>query len=154
MRSESELRKRAEKEVQPEEQPGCMAFDMIVRALLDHVPRCLRVQIAYSLNPQMDRLSPRCASRGYVSTHHVLHTFEPSSTRPIVDTARFLTSQEVSQLFNGESLGVPDETLVCMVEFHGNFLVPGPAGKVGTFHQGAEVFDAHTGNLLLVRFCH
>jgi len=59
-------------------------------------------------------------------------------------------SQEVSQLFNGETLGVPDGTLVCVVEFHGTFLVPGPAGKTGTFQNGAEVFDAQTGNLLLV----
>jgi hypothetical protein len=86
----------------------------------------------------------------FVSTHRVFRTFG-SSTKPIVDTARFLRSQEVSQLFNGESLGVPDGTLVCEVVFHGTFLVPGPTGKTGTFQNGAEVFDAQTGNLLLVR---
>lgn len=85
-----------------------------------------------------------------VSSHRVLRTFGPS-TKPIVDTVRFLMSQEVSQLFNGETLGVPDGTLVCMVEFHGTFLAPGPEGKTGTFQNGAEVFDAQTGNLLLVR---
>ena len=88
----------------------------------------------------------------FVSTHRALHT-HGSSTKPIVDTVNFLMSQQVSQLFNGESLGVPGGTLVCMVEFHGTFLVAGPgsARKVGTFHHGAEVFDALTGNLLLVR---
>ena len=86
----------------------------------------------------------------YVRSHHIPRTFSPS-TKPIVDTVRFLTSQEVSQLFNGEPLGVPDGTLVCMVEFHGTFLTLGPNGKTGTFQNGAEVFDAQTGNLLLVR---
>jgi hypothetical protein len=47
-----------------------------------------------------------------------------------------------------EVLPHDDETLVCYVELTGNLEFPAPSGTV-TYHKGYELFDAHTGNLLM-----
>jgi|GEM_PF-5583377 len=49
-----------------------------------------------------------------------------------------------------QDLRVLDGTLLCYVEYSGNFVVRGPQGFKPTYYQrAAQVFDAHTGNLLL-----
>ena len=52
----------------------------------------------------------------------------------------------------GESTGVPDGTLLCYVELHGTFMVHGPEsqGRTQIYHTAVEVFDAQTGNLLII----
>ncbi len=84
----------------------------------------------------------------YVNTHPMPRAFIPTSRPTIVKTA-FLTSREVSALLNGESTGLPDNTLLCYVELHGTFTFPGPSGTTVTYQTGIEVFDAHTGNFLI-----
>lgn len=72
-----------------------------------------------------------------------------SGPKPVITRIAFLTSREVSILLKGESTGVPDDTLLCYVELSGTFTFSGSAGVTVTYHTGVEVFDAHTGNLLI-----
>jgi hypothetical protein len=71
--------------------------------------------------------------------------------KPAITKIWFLTSAEASQQMHGESIGIPDDALVCYVEFYRIFRKgSGPGGepteRMGTAQQ---VFDAHTGNLLV-----
>ena len=71
-----------------------------------------------------------------------------------------MTAKEVSALMGGEVIGRPDNTLVCLVKLKGPFLltnkhVPpsfGPNQSTQTpevSQEGAMIFDATTGNLLI-----
>ncbi|MHB8598349.1 MAG: hypothetical protein ACYDER_16220 [Ktedonobacteraceae bacterium] len=72
-------------------------------------------------------------------------------------TIQFVTAGRASQLMVGESVGRPDDALVCYVKVEGPFLLtnirggpPRPNAKVSTTAKyGDAVFDAHTGNLLV-----
>jgi hypothetical protein len=84
------------------------------------------------------------------------HPFETMRTEPVgkltITKIWFITSAEASGQMQGESTGIPDDALVCYVEFYGTFrsYAPMPGSKprehTGT---GSQVFDAHTGNLLV-----
>jgi hypothetical protein len=89
--------------------------------------------------------------RSYVNSHLVPAELGSQGKATIVKAA-FLQSQQVSALMQGESTGVPDGTLLCYVELHGTFAVhaPGQSAKVVTYHTAVEVFDAQTGNLLII----
>lgn len=84
----------------------------------------------------------------YVSTHPMPRDIASGAKSTIVGIA-FLTSQQVTVLLRGESTGLPDDALLCYVELHGTFVFPGPAGVTATYLRGYEVFDAHTGNILM-----
>jgi len=71
------------------------------------------------------------------------------SSKPTIVKITFITSQQASALLD-ESMDLPDSALVCYVELSGTFTFPGPNGATATFHKGYEVFDAHTGNLIMV----
>lgn len=87
----------------------------------------------------------------WVSAHAVPHTFV--SAKPTVGQIDFITSGEASTRLKGETIGIPDSSLVCYVPFYGNFTAIGPPkSKPVTFSKGVEIFDAQTGNLLLVSF--
>jgi hypothetical protein len=69
-------------------------------------------------------------------------------------TVKFVTSKQASDLMSGESVGRPDDALVCYVKVQGPFLltnvsVPRGAKAQTTAEYGDAVFDAHTGNLLV-----
>lgn len=69
-------------------------------------------------------------------------------------TIQFVTSKQASDLMSGESVGRPDDAIVCYVKVQGPFLltnVPVPHGAKAqtTAEYGDAVFDAHTGNLLV-----
>lgn len=88
--------------------------------------------------------------RQYVMTHRPPFSV-PGTSYPVVDSVQFLTASEASAQLQGESIGVPDSTLVCLVRLSGTFRSTyGPPGMPPTqsFTQGVMVFDAHTGNLL------
>jgi hypothetical protein len=76
---------------------------------------------------------------------------EPVGT-PKITKIWFITSAEASGQMAGESIGIPNDALVCYVEFYGAFRsyapIPGskPMEHTGT---GVQVFNAHTGNLLV-----
>jgi hypothetical protein len=73
------------------------------------------------------------------------------SPAPTIVSIQFLTAQDVSQQLQGESMGVPDDTLLCLVRLSGTFLSaqygpPNVAPSTTTRSQAEVVFDAHTGN--------
>lgn len=72
-----------------------------------------------------------------------------ANIKPVIVKIEFETSREVSALLSGESIGVPDDTLLCYVELQGTFIFTRPDGSTITSQKGFEVFDAHTGNLLV-----
>ena len=62
---------------------------------------------------------------------------------------QILTSLQVTTLLKGESTGLPDQTLLYYVDLHGTFTFAGPDNISATYLHGYEVFDAHTGNLVM-----
>ena len=69
-------------------------------------------------------------------------------------TIQFVSAKQASQLMDGESVGRPDDYLVCYVKVEGPFLTAGlklsPQAKAPkTVKYGDAVFDAHTGNLIV-----
>lgn len=84
----------------------------------------------------------------YVNMHPVPEALVTGS-KPSIVKAAFLSSQEISKLLKGEDMGVPDGTLLCYVELHGTFTFYGPRKSSVTYHTAVEVFDVHTGNLLI-----
>ncbi|MGH2486682.1 MAG: hypothetical protein ACRDHE_11775, partial [Ktedonobacterales bacterium] len=58
---------------------------------------------------------------------------------------QLVTSTQVVALLDGESTGVPDDTLLYYVDLRGTFTFAGPAGVSATYQHGYEVFDAHSG---------
>ncbi len=87
-------------------------------------------------------------AKQYVNTHP-LPAAIITGPKPVIVQVAFLASQEVSKRLKGESLGVPDGTLLCYVELHGTFTFYGPSHTKVTYSTGVEVFDIHTGNLLV-----
>lgn len=86
----------------------------------------------------------------YIQTQHLLRT--TSGTSPVITNSEFITAQQASALINGESIGRPDNALVCYVALQGPFQVnvPAPPGSsLPDSNTAYEVFDAQTGNLLL-----
>lgn len=72
-----------------------------------------------------------------------------SESSPVITRVMFATSAQVSAILNGENTGLPDNYLLCYVELTGTFAFAGPQGTVISYQKGFEVFDAHTGNLLM-----
>lgn len=69
-------------------------------------------------------------------------------------TIQFVTARQASNLMKGESVGRPDDYLVCYVRVQGPFQLryvsaPPNAKMPPTANIGDAVFDAHTGNLLV-----
>lgn len=72
-------------------------------------------------------------------------------------TIQFVTAAQASKLMYGESVGRPDNYLVCYVKVQGPFLLtyvhdgPNLPGikTMTTAKIGDAVFDAHTGNILV-----
>ncbi|GHO79825.1 hypothetical protein KSD_75960 [Ktedonobacter sp. SOSP1-85] len=86
----------------------------------------------------------------YFKAHPLLTTAGKPGT--IVKLA-FMMSKEASSLMNGESIGIPDDALVCYVELQGPFdrlpiSTPGNTGKL-SFQRVHYVIDAQTGNQLV-----
>jgi hypothetical protein len=71
--------------------------------------------------------------------------------KPKITKIWFITSAEASGQMHGEFIGIPDDALVCYVEFYGTFRTGSAPGGQPTERTGtaSQVFDAHTGNLLV-----
>src|SRR5262249_34166538 len=67
-----------------------------------------------------------------------------------VDSLEFVTSGEVKQRLQGESTGLKDEERVGFATLSGTFIFTGPPGRSATFRRAYAVFDAGTGNLLMI----
>lgn len=66
---------------------------------------------------------------------------------------QFVTARQASALMKGESVGRPDDYLVCYVKVQGPFQVQNaevpPGARLPNADIGDVVFDAHTGNMLV-----
>ena len=70
---------------------------------------------------------------------------------PTITQILFVTSYAACELMQGESVGVPNDALVCYVELSGEFEFGSPfSNRTTTLHRGDAVFDARTGNLLVM----
>lgn len=61
----------------------------------------------------------------------------------------FAPSWKVSATLGGEDMGVPDSSLLCLVELHGSVTFTNPRVGPVTYPVAYEVFDAETGNLIV-----
>jgi hypothetical protein len=69
-----------------------------------------------------------------------------------VDTVEFVTSKDVTQRLQGVSTGLADNDRVAFVTLSGTFIFTGPGAdrKAATFNRAYAVFDAATGNLMMI----
>jgi|SRR5579884_901008 hypothetical protein len=89
----------------------------------------------------------------YIKTGSSIRTI--SRAVPAITKTEFITAQQASNLLQGESIGRPDNALVCYVELRGPFHVEGPLPQGAsnpTLSTAYELFDAQTGNLLMWGF--
>ena len=90
----------------------------------------------------------------FISTHS--SPLGPTTTGmpPTIVSIEFITSKQASQRLLGEWIGVPDTAIVCYVKLYGPFTnsdVPSPPGAIiKPSNTATEIFDAQTGNLLVV----
>jgi hypothetical protein len=85
----------------------------------------------------------------YVTHHPKVAT---DGTPITVGTGEFLTARQLAVKYKiDETLNVPANRLLCVVPMDGNFRGGGaPGSPVVTLHHAYAVFDAHTGNLVVV----
>jgi hypothetical protein len=67
-----------------------------------------------------------------------------------IKRAEFMSSRDVSAILDGARTGFADDYMLCYVELSGNFTFPGPQNVTRTYQRGFEIFDAQTGNFLMV----
>jgi hypothetical protein len=67
-----------------------------------------------------------------------------------VDTLEFMTNGELTRRLEGVSTGLDDKAGVGFAMLSGVFVFSGPQGKAATFEKAYAVFDATTGNLLMI----
>lgn len=90
--------------------------------------------------------------KSYIATHPQMLPAAPGKPAPIVNSVQFLTAGQASALLQGESIGLPDTSLVCLVRVQGTFVntyTPPGVSNGGTYTTATLVFDAQTGNLLI-----
>jgi hypothetical protein len=86
----------------------------------------------------------------YVHTHNLPLNLGASADLQ-VDALEFLTNKEVSDRLQGASPGLGDNEKVGFATLSGAFIFTGPSpGKGVRFSRGYAVFNAQTGNLLMV----
>jgi len=84
-----------------------------------------------------------------VVTHNPMpHTVNPSAY-PTVMTVGCTTDQAIRAMLHGEEPGEAPNSLLCYAIVRGTFTFPGPGSSSVTYHKGIEVFDGHTGNIIL-----
>jgi hypothetical protein len=86
----------------------------------------------------------------YFKTHNLPMNMTPSSQFH-VDSLEFLTNDQVSARLEGASPGVAPGEKVAFATLSGVFVFTGPPpGKPARFSRAYAVFDASTGNLLMI----
>lgn len=97
--------------------------------------------------------------RAYFATYGFPQTVP--GAHPIIEKILFITAKQASELMHGESVGRPDNVLVCYVLLKGPFQIaisgpaipPGhnasPSSNSSGITRIEEVFDAYSGNMLL-----
>lgn len=116
-----------------------------------------------STNPGVPAIIPKnngtpAFTAADVNLYYLNHSFSAGPTvsgaPPTVESVKFMTSGEARTLMKGEYIGIPDSAMVCYVVLRGPFYpmnvsVPPGQAPPAILDTGIEVFDAHTGNLLL-----
>ena len=85
----------------------------------------------------------------YVKTHRLPKSVG-SPDQVTVDNVEFVTSAEVTRRLDGASTGLAATDRVAFVTLSGTFVFTGPQTQPATFRRAYMVFDATTGNLLMV----
>jgi hypothetical protein len=87
----------------------------------------------------------------FIRTHGLPMNDGPAASLQ-VDNLEFIRSAEVTARLDGEATGLNDDDMVAFATISGPlaFSGPPPAHAPVTFTQGYAVFDATTGNLLMV----
>jgi hypothetical protein len=88
-----------------------------------------------------------------VVTYFKTHQFPKSVGSPdqmSVENLEFITSAEVSKRLDGASTGLAATDRVAFVTLSGTFVFTGPQAKPAQFRRAYAIFDAVTGNLLMV----
>lgn len=92
--------------------------------------------------------------RSYIAAHPMILEGAPGKPTPTVTSVRFMSAGQASAMMQGESIGLPDASPVCVVTVQGYFApMWGPRGTSGATGDAVStkmlVFDAQTGNLLI-----
>lgn len=85
----------------------------------------------------------------YVATHPLLPGVS-GRVKPTVTKIEFVSSAEASNRLAGETTGFPDDHLLCYVELQGPVTFSGPNGTKVTYPRGVLIFDAQSGNLVIL----
>jgi outer membrane murein-binding lipoprotein Lpp len=88
-----------------------------------------------------------------VTAYFKTHKFpknQGSADQVQVDNLEFITSGEVTKRLQGVSTGLGESERVAFATLSGPFVFTGPKTKPVRFQSGYAVFDAITGNLLMV----
>jgi hypothetical protein len=86
----------------------------------------------------------------YFKSHNLPMNMTPN-TQFTVDSLEFLTNEQVSERLQGASPGVARGERVAFATLSGQFVFTGPPpGKPARFSRAYAVFDAATGNLLMI----
>jgi hypothetical protein len=92
-------------------------------------------------------------TRDDVVTYFKTHQLPKSLGSPdqvTVENLEFLTSDDVTKRLDGASTGLAATDRVAFVTLSGVFIFTGPQTKPAQFRRAYAVFDAVTGNLLMV----
>lgn len=95
--------------------------------------------------PNVAAITPQDAS-AYVITHP---PYQALGTPVTVANVSFLTYRDADAQIHFGVFLAPDR-LLCIVQMSGTFTVDGPLGYTRSSTLGYEVFDAHTGNYLVL----
>jgi len=93
--------------------------------------------------------------RAFVLSHKFALDKTATGKPSAITDVEFITASAASAKLHGESIGLPDTTMVIYVKVHGPFvftamsLPPGLNAVPPHVQDAVEVFDAATGNLLL-----
>jgi hypothetical protein len=86
----------------------------------------------------------------YLKSHR-LPKISISSDQLVINSLDFITNAEASKRLRGAATGLSDNELVGFTTFSGRLATSGPpGGKNAVSDRGYAVFDAGTGNLLMI----
>lgn len=94
-------------------------------------------------------------ARAYLQTHPFFGGRTVKGATLHIAAVQFMTSAEASALMHGAETGLPSTSIVCYAKLQGPFTLQGMPAQPGatlpsTVAYGVEIFDAQTGNLLMV----
>lgn len=90
----------------------------------------------------------------YVESHPFVTHVSQSQGKVTASKIEFLSYGQAVVMFHDYTVylvgAIPNDRPVCFVTLAGTFVATGEAAGAGTSHQVHEIFDAQTGNLLVL----